>query len=154
MLLTVIHAKLGEVAFGTSPGDADIMLTIRSYLNEDMDKLKNYVNSVLKATCKKHKIKYNVDYTEDFPASINDDYCVALVKKAADKSNIPLMTLDKAFRWSEDFGHFTINNKSALFGIGSGKEHPQLHNENFDFPDEITTTAITVFFEIYKNILI
>ncbi|MDD2635778.1 MAG: amidohydrolase [Bacteroidales bacterium] len=154
VLLTVIHAKLGEIAFGTSPGDAEIMLTIRSYLNEDMEKLKDYVNSVLEATCTKHKIKYNVDYTEDFPASINDDYCVDVVRAAAKKSEAPLIALENPFRWSEDFGHFTINNKSAIFGIGSGKKQPQLHNENFDFPDEITGTAMTVFFEIYKNILI
>ncbi|MDD2385230.1 MAG: amidohydrolase [Bacteroidales bacterium] len=154
VLLTVIHAKLGEIAFGTSPGEADIMLTIRSYLNDDMDKLKKAVNSVLETVCKKHKIKYNIDYTEYFPASTNDDYCVSLVRDAAEKSNIPILALEHAFRWSEDFGHFTINNKSAIFGIGSGKEHPQLHNENFDFPDEITETAITVFFEIYKKTLI
>ena len=35
-LITIIHAKLGERAFGTSPGDAQVMATFRSHKDEDM----------------------------------------------------------------------------------------------------------------------
>ncbi|MBN2777171.1 MAG: amidohydrolase [Bacteroidales bacterium] len=154
VLVTVIHAKLGEVAFGTTPGDATIMLTIRSYLNRDMDNLIQNINSTLDQVCKKHKINHQINFTEHFPANRSDEYCVNLVKESANTCNIDTIELDNAFRWSEDFGHFASNFKSAFFGIGSGLDHPQLHNENYDFPDEIIATSIKIFFEIYKNLLI
>lgn len=37
VLITIIHLKLGEIAFGTSPGYAEVMATLRSYKNADMD---------------------------------------------------------------------------------------------------------------------
>lgn len=151
ILLTVIHTKLGEQAFGTTPGEAVIMLTIRAYQNEDIDKLKVRVNEVSKSCCEKHEIKYSLEYTEEFPASINNKDCVNIVLQSAHKNDTDIIHLKYAFRWSEDFGHFTINNKSAIFGIGSGVNHPQLHNENFDYPDEITETAVQIFYQIYKN---
>jgi amidohydrolase len=154
VLITVIHAKLGEIAFGTTPGDATIMLTIRSYLNNDMDKLIESIKSMLARVCEKHKISYHIDFTEHFPANKSDEYCVNLVKESAKTCNINTQELANAFRWSEDFGHFASNFKSAFFGIGSGESHPQLHNENYDFPDEITATSIKLFFEIYKTLLI
>ena len=154
VLITVIHAKLGEVAFGTTPGEGTILLTIRSFLNKDMDNLIQNINSTLDQVCKKHKISYNLDFTEHFPANISDEYCVNLIKESAISNNINTIELDNAFRWSEDFGHFASNFKSAFFGIGSGLDHPQLHNENYDFPDEITLTSIKIFLEIYKNLLI
>lgn len=153
VLITVIHAKLGEIAFGTSPGEATIMLTIRSYQNKDMEKLIQNIRDTIKRVCIKYKISYAIEFTEYFPANNNDNNCVNMVKVSANNCNIDTQELENAFRWSEDFGYFATNFKCAFFGIGAGKNHPQLHNENYDFPDEITSTAIRVFFEIYKKLL-
>ena len=151
VLLTVVHAKLGEQAFGTCPGEAVVMLTIRAYQNKDIEKLKALVLAKTKEICLSFDIKYQTEFTEEFPASINDSKCVEIVKNAAIETQTEIIELKEAFRWSEDFGHFTINNKSAIFGIGSGIDHPQLHNEDFDFPDEITETVINIFYNIYKK---
>ncbi len=35
-LITIIHVRIGDVAFGTTPGYAEIMATLRSYHDEDM----------------------------------------------------------------------------------------------------------------------
>ena len=37
VLTTIIHARIGERAFGTSPGYAELMATLRAYRNDDMD---------------------------------------------------------------------------------------------------------------------
>jgi len=153
VLVTIIHIKLGEIAFGTTPGDAVIMLTIRSFLNKDMDLLKNHINDITEQTCKKHSIDYTINLTEDFPATLNDTSCFKIVEETAIKSKIKFETLKSPFRWSEDFGHFSNISKSAFFGIGSGVDHPQLHNENYDFPDEIIEVGIKMFYGIYKKIL-
>jgi len=39
ILITIIHIQMGEISFGTSPGYAEIRVTLRSFENEDMDVL-------------------------------------------------------------------------------------------------------------------
>lgn len=153
ILTTVIHIKLGEIAFGTTPGKADFMATLRTFRNDDMQKLQLEINGIIKKICEKHKIKYKVSYTEEFPACINNDEAYDTVINAVEQNGFDYENLEKPFRWSEDFGHFSIISKSAIFGIGSGKDHPQLHNENYDFPDEIIETGLSMFYSIYKKIL-
>ncbi|MFP3366441.1 hypothetical protein R0J93_22630, partial [Pseudoalteromonas sp. SIMBA_148] len=38
-MVTLIHARLGEVAFGTSPGDAEVMVTLRTESDDMMKAL-------------------------------------------------------------------------------------------------------------------
>ncbi len=152
-LLTVIHAKLGEVAFGTTPGNATLMATLRTYLDSDMNKLKREVESSIRNVCKEHKLKYDIEYTEEFPATINNAQCVKTIVNSASKIGIHANELLQPFRWSEDFGHFTKISQAALFGVGSGKNHPQLHNENYDFPDQVIEPSVLMFAEIINQTL-
>ncbi|MFO8067039.1 MAG: amidohydrolase [Bacteroidales bacterium] len=151
-LLTVIHTKLGERAFGTTPGNAVVMATLRTYLNDDMVVLKKEAEDLIKKICKEHEIKYDISYVEEFPATVNDSECTNFVMKSASELNITTKTLAAPFRWSEDFGHFTQQGKGVLFGIGSGVNHPQLHNEDYDFPDEIIEPALLTFEKIIRKI--
>ncbi len=152
-LLTIIHAKLGEIAFGTTPGNATLMATLRTYLDSDMKKLKREVESTIRNVCKEHKLQCDIEYTEEFPATVNNQECVSAIANSASKQDISLHNLHEPFRWSEDFGHFTQISKAALFGIGSGKNHPQLHNEDYDFPDQIIEPSISIFLGIVEELL-
>lgn len=152
-LLTIIHAKLGDIAFGTTPGSATLMATLRTYLDSDMKRLKSEVESTIRNICKEHKLACKIEYTEEFPATLNNSECVRIINESAEKLKIPVHNLEQPFRWSEDFGHFSRQYKAALFGIGSGKTHPQLHNENYDFPDEIIEPSVQVFRGIIDRLL-
>jgi amidohydrolase len=151
-LLTVIHARLGEQAFGTSPGNAVLMATIRASRNEDMLRIREQIEKTVEQNSNAFKIKYAISYTEEFPATVNNAKCTEIIMKAALANSIPVKTLASPFRWSEDFGHFTQSYNAALFGIGSGIGHPQLHNEHYDFPDEIIEPAILIYKEILKEL--
>jgi metal-dependent amidase/aminoacylase/carboxypeptidase family protein len=63
------------------------------------------------------------------------------------------MFIEKPFKWSEDFGYFSEKYNTCYFGLGSGKNQPQLHNPEFDFPDDIIETGINLFYSIYKKIV-
>ena len=39
-----------------------------------------------------------------------------------------------------------------MFGLGSGKKTPNLHNPDYDWPDEITETGAQIFFKISELI--
>lgn len=152
-LLTIIHASLGNIAFGTNPGKAMVMATLRTFLNEDMQVLRQHAGEIVKLMGKKHKIQVNINDTEDFPATINDPSATAIVQDAIRKSKARPITIKEPFRWSEDFGHFTSATKGALFGIGSGKLHPSLHNHDYDFPDDILKTGISMMYHIADQLV-
>lgn len=152
-LLTIIHARLGEIAFGTNPGKALVMATLRTFLNDDMRELRKHAGELVHLLGRNHKIGVEIDDTEDFPATINDPYATGIVQKAIEKTRAKSITIDEPFRWSEDFGHFTSTTKGALFGIGSGKSHPSLHNHDYNFPDEILKTGISMMYHIADQIV-
>ncbi len=153
VLVTIIHARLGEVAFGTNPGEAVVMATLRTFMDKDMEILTQNAEDLCNQLSKKHTIAVNISYTEEFPATINDEKAADHVRLAAEAAQVKLGDMKEPFRWSEDFGHFTQRYPGALFGIGSGKDHPSLHNPDFDFPDEIIETGIGMYYHMARKIV-
>ena len=138
--MTIIHAKIGKRAFGTSPGYAEVMATLRSFKNTDMKLLTDIAIKRVKSIAKKYKLRCKIEFTEEFPATVNEGNCVEIIKKAANKSELKIQKIKTPFRWSEDFGHFT-------------NHQPALHNPHYDFPDEIIEPGVKVFYSIIKQIL-
>jgi len=152
ILITIIHIQMGEISFGTSPGYAEIRVTLRSFENEDMDVLTAHVEKLIEKITAVEKLECEISYSEVFPASVNNQECFRFVEQAANQNNYKLEYIEKPFSWSEDFGYFAQEYKTALFGLGSGVSQPPLHNPDFDFPDEIIETGINMFYTIYKII--
>ncbi|ERM80811.1 peptidase M20 [Rhodonellum psychrophilum GCM71 = DSM 17998] len=151
-LVTVGHAQLGNVAFGTTPGEAVVMATLRSFDNETRDKLVGYAEKLIALIAKEYGLTFEITYTESFAATHNDPDAWHLGNEAAKKLKLKTKHIRVPFRWSEDFGLFSDYTKTLLFGLGSGKKQPQLHEPNFDFPDEIIPTGIQMFLEIMAQI--
>ncbi|MBC5991587.1 amidohydrolase [Pontibacter cellulosilyticus] len=152
-LLTVIHARLGEIAFGTNPGFATVMATLRSFQQADLDLLKNLTTDAVKEIAGKYNLRYKISFTEEFPATVNHQDAVNQVKAAAKTLELDLQEAVNPFKWSEDFGHFTRKYKGALFGLGAGTHQSQLHHADYDFPDSIIPTGATLFYTIASGIL-
>ncbi len=149
-LLTVIHAKLGDVAFGTNPGFATVMATLRAYQPEDFALLKQLATRIVEERAAKYSLSHTISFVEEFPATVNNAAAVDVVKKAAQQLNFDVREAVHPFRWSEDFGHFTAQAPGALFGLGSGMGQPQLHHSDYDFPDEIIPTGASLFYQIFQ----
>jgi len=152
-LVTIIHARLGEIAFGTTPGYAEVMATLRSYTNSDMDVLTREAEKVAQDNAQKSNLGIEISYVEEFPATINNNYLVEQLNQVAKAYHIQVKPLDKPFRWSEDFAHFTLKFPGVLFGLGSGVTQPQLHNPDYDFPDDIIENGVKMFYGIFQQIL-
>jgi amidohydrolase len=152
-LITPIHMRLGNIAYGTSPGDGDIHLTLRSYLDSDMKLLKKELHNLVKSISRREKLSYKINYEEVFPATVNDPSGVRIAEQAVRDLKLKSSYRREPFKWSEDFGHFTSKYTGAMFGIGSGTEQPALHNPDFDFPDELISTGTALFINICRQIL-
>ncbi|UII30887.1 amidohydrolase [Fulvivirga ulvae] len=152
-LATVVHARLGDRAFGVTPGKAVVMATIRAYHDEDLARLEDEIEKNTKVIAEKYKLKVQISDTEIFSSTLSDKNCCEYIKNAARQLNLSVTEIEQPFRWSEDFGLFTQKFKGALFGLGSGEDMPDLHNPNYDFPDEILSTGILMFHNIINQLL-
>lgn len=153
VLTTVVYARLGEVAFGTAPGEAEIMATLRCYQDEDMDTLTRSVESMAQAVATRSGLNVNISYTETFPATRNHSDATAIVQQAAIDCSYDHHITSTPFRWSEDFGYFTRLCPGAMFGLGAGVNQPQLHNANYDFPDALIPYGVNLFAKIIEALL-
>lgn len=152
-LLTIIHARLGEQAFGTTPGYAEVMATLRAYKQEDLRLLTEWAETIAKEQAALYELGIDIEYTEAFPATVNDPEAMQIVRRAVKATGALLREVEEPFRWSEDFGHFAQVARTAFFGIGAGEFHPQLHHPMYDFPDAVTDIALSVFEAIVRELL-
>jgi amidohydrolase len=151
VLLTIIHIRMGEVSFGTTPGYAEVMITLRAFRNEDMELLTAKTEELIRQIASQELLKDSYEYCEDFPAVVNDPVCVRMVSEAANELGLNTVTLTEPFRWSEDFSYFTQKYPGCLFGLGAGTSQPELHHPDYDFPDNIIATGINLFEHLYQQ---
>jgi amidohydrolase len=149
--VTVIHARLGEIAFGTSPGYATVMATLRSHSQEVMDRLAKECEELAVKAAETFGLKVSIRWDEEFPATVNDNPLVHMIADTARALGYKTCYEPHPFAWSEDFGHFTGRYRGAMFGLGAGENHPALHHPHYDFPDELIEPGIGMFAEIIRR---
>jgi len=148
--ITIVGAQLGQRRFGTSPEIATIFVTLRAHETEVLEKLKKDAEHLAKGIATAYGLKTNISYEEYFPAVENHPEALKIVQKATQNQDTAM--LDAPAPWSEDFSYFAHLYPSTYFGIGSGENMPNLHNPDYDFPDEILPIAIKTFINIIQEI--
>lgn len=152
-LVTVVHALLGEIAFGTTPGYAEIRATLRSNLDDDLKILSgNAIMLVEKLACQ-YQLGHEISWTEEFSETSSNGQALNIIRKAAGNVSAEIIEFDTIFRWSEDFGAYSKKIKAGFFGLGAGVNSPDLHNAHYDFSDEITRKGVEMFYSICEEIL-
>lgn len=150
---TITHASLGEPSFGISPGHAEIWLTLRSYSDKNLELLTQQLIHLCQRKASDYLFDFSFSMHEAFPATTNDDRLVNLIESCGIELGMPCARLKEPFRWSEDFGRFSHSCPIALFGIGAGLEQPPLHDKDYDFPDDIIETSVTLLGLIVHKLL-
>jgi amidohydrolase len=151
-LITPIYTEMGKIAYGVSAGAGEVHFTVRSDSNLQMKIVENKLEKLAESIAKEHKLKYNISWTEGFQANENNKEAADHIRNAAKINNFQLLEKETPFTFGEDFGLFTQQYPGAMFGLGSGLNTPALHNPDYDFPDDIITTGISVFYQISKQI--
>jgi amidohydrolase len=152
-ITTVVHAQLGARAFGVSPGQAHVMATLRAYNDADLDLMSQEALTFAKSEADKGGLIFSTEETEIFSSTTNDEQSYNYIISAAEENNLSIKIADEPFRWSEDFGLFSQKHKGAMFGLGAGMDVPDLHNPDYDFPDHIIETGMSMFKNIMNQIL-
>jgi len=152
-LLTPVHINMGSEAYGVSAGYGELHYTLRCWNNEVLRKMEADLIAKIKAIAAKHKLEVEHEFVQTFFANNNNKEAVGFVKHVAAELNYQVEERKYPFKWGEDFGFFTSKFKGCMFGIGAGENHPALHNPDYDFPDEIIETGVSMFYGITKLVL-
>ncbi len=147
-LISIIKVAIGERAFGTSAGEGEVMATFRTHYDSDMTIMKKQAVKTANYLAEIYDLHLEIEEVEEFVATKNHDSAYQKLTDVLDKLDLPVQKIENPFPWSEDFGFFTEKYKGCFFGLGSGKNHPQLHNPDYNFPDALIETGITLFKEI------
>lgn len=151
--VTVIHARLGAPAFGTSPGEAEVMATLRAHRGDVLDRIKDKCMSMLQAIATAEDLRMESSWVEEFPSTVNHEVAVDYVETAAAHLGMDIAWQDVPFPWSEDFGNYTKNIRGAFWGLGAGLNHPALHHPKYDFPDDLLERGASLFGEILRRVV-
>ncbi len=152
-LVTLTHAQLGDPTFSLSPTYAVIHLTLRAFDDNDLNKLVEKLEEEIKIIAISHNLKWKIEYTEDTPAIFNESSAVELIKEVAKENEREIIKIHKPFPWGEDFGFYMLKYKGAYFGIGAGEDTPQLHSQDYNFPDELLFPSIEFLHKLYTKLL-
>lgn len=151
-LSTLTHAKLGAPTFGISPADGELRVTLRTMTNTRMDALMEEALALVRSHA--GALRVDIHWHDVFRAVINDPDATAFAHQVAQKLGQPSRDMPLPMRWSEDFGRFGDDGaKATLLYIGSGEDHPQLHNPDYDFPDALLPGVIDLLVGIVQEIL-
>ncbi|OEK05754.1 amidohydrolase [Roseivirga misakiensis] len=151
-LITLTHAQIGEKSFGVSAGRAETWLTLRAFEKHDFDLLLTLVTREAELIGKRYGLDVSLSHHESFEVTENDYQSVEMVKKAALNLAIRYVEMTEPNPWSEDFGCYLQNCQGAIFGLGSGHETPDLHNPDYDFPDELIEQGVRMFWQLLNDI--
>ncbi len=151
--VTVIHASLGSPAFGSSPANAVLMLTLRSHSDEGIERLGRSCLRLAEKAASAWELSLTHEWTEVFPASINDSAFVSRLAPALSAKGHRVRMLEQPFAWSEDFGHFLANSPGVLFGLGAGRDLAALHHPDYDFPDNLIEPGLRVWRDLVNRML-
>jgi len=152
-LFTPVCLELGERAYGIAAGAGALHYTVRTWTVEGMQQLKKQLLDLTADVCQRHQLGYTADWCDYFPATVNDPECTQLIEKVATRQGFEVIRKPTPLKFGEDFGWFSTPYKSAIFGLGAGQGTPALHHDDYDFPEELIGSGISMFMGIIGEIV-
>lgn len=147
-MVTVTHASMGAESFGVAPGEAKLMATLRSVIDEEMDALVTRVEALVRRAAERHGLACECEYDDVFLASINDPEATAVLASGLERAGVGRHDQKMPSLGSEDFGRFGLGGaKSAMLFLGCGPDWPRVHTPEYDFRDELIPVGIRIFSE-------
>ena len=151
-LVTLVHASLGTADFGIAPGDATIMATLRSVNDDVQHHIMSAARTLAADLAKQYGLNLTLSHHDQFAACHNNAEASQIMAQAIARLGFNHTLIEKPFRWSEDFGIFSSIAKSCMIVLGAGNQVSNLHNPDYDFPDELIETGIVLFEAIAQDL--
>ena len=150
VLATIVELSAGGRNFGIAASKGSVSVTLRADYERDLNRLEDRIRETAQRLAKQYGLALSFEEQDFFPETVNDPEAVSFVRRAAASLKIPVRELSQPFRASEDFGYYLKQCPGAIFYIGNGEDHPQLHTAEYDFNDGILERATDLFFALLR----
>ena len=150
--VTPVHVRVGAVAYGVAPGDGEVHLTMRTWRNDDLDRLHTAIDDSARRLGDRDGLAVEVEVVEEFAANENDAELTATVRRAAVDAGLDVIDADVGMRAGEDFGLFGRRFPCCMVLLGAGEDHPPIHDPAYDFPDELIATGVTLLTGVVRTV--
>ncbi len=130
------------------PGDSgpsELPYTVRTWNRLIMQGSVTAISEFTAYTAAEYGLDHHIDWFEHFPATRNHREANHLMREATDAEGLRVSDKPHPFRFGEDFGWFSSHAPTAMFGLGAGSETPALHHPDYDFPDDLIGTGVSLF---------
>lgn len=151
ILGTVVNITFGEINYGVTPGEGYLRMTLRSFADEDLDKLCSMMERFAKAKGAEDKLEVTIAYFDRFPATVNDNSANSMVEAAAKSAGLEIIYAKEPTRGSDDFCFFAFDSLSSFFDIGNGTDGEDIHRSGYKFSDQIMETALNIYRTMIYN---
>jgi amidohydrolase len=152
-LVTVTHLRMGEPAFGITPGEAEVWLTLRCLHDAPMAALVAEVQGLAMGFAQAEGLRVRFCEHDVFAACANHPQAAACFRRALEGLGMGHDPTTPPMRASEDFGVFGAVAKSAMILLGAGEGAPPLHNPDYDFPDDLIAPGLRIFERVLRDLL-
>ncbi len=153
ILGTVVNLVLGEINYGVTPGEGYLRMTLRSFVDSDLDKLCKLMEDFAGQKASEYGLSVNFAYFDKFPATVNDTKANELIVSAAKKDNLQIIYAKEPGRGSDDFAFFATSAISSYFDIGNGKG-ADIHTAGYKFSPEIIQCALNIYTSLIYDVKI
>ena len=147
-MVTITHATLGAVSYGVAPGEARILVTLRTVADSGMDGLMAQAEALIAETAKRFCLVSDFGYDDIFLASVNDAQATEVLNEGIARAGLGLQPQTRPSVGSEDFGRFGLSGaKSAMLFLGAGPDCAAVHTPMYDFDDRLIPMGVRIFTE-------
>ena len=149
-LVVPVYTHLGVQASGVSPAKGEAHFTLRASHDSTVQAMWDDLWDNAQSLAERDGLHVGFEIQEEFAATINSQTATQMIKQAAEETGLLYRDKEHAFRWGEDFGEFTKRYEGGMFGLGAGLNRPDLHNADYDFPDKILESGISMFTKLIE----
>ena len=133
---TIVGLCAGGRNFGMSASSGELSVTLRAERQADMEALREAILAKAEALARRDGLSLSFEEADRFPDTVCSRESVEKVLRCADALSLSARRLEQPFRASEDFGYYLRECPGAIFYVGNGTDHPEIHTSRYDFPDK------------------
>jgi amidohydrolase len=113
------------------------------------------LENILRGVCESMNAGYELDYSQGYPPTINDEYMSGVVSECAAETVGQQKVIEpEATTVSEDMAFYLEKSPGCFFFLGVGREGSvSLHNPKFDFNEDILRIGVETYIRCAQKLL-
>jgi len=153
-VVTVASFHAGST-FNVIAGEARLSGTTRTFDRKTWESWHQRIEKIVRGVCQAMGAEYELQYTQGYPPTINDASLASIVRTcAAGVVGEDHVVEPEPSMGSEDMAFSLEKSKGCYFYLRAGHETgAPLHNQKFDFPEDILLLGVEMYCRIASELL-